>query len=153
MRRFSALLMATGLVACGGGDNAADDVVEVEGVPAGIALADVAGSWNLTGTPEMEPFTPTSIAYSMTATDSAYGWTFTFPEQDPLDIRIIAVEGDSIVVEAGPFESVIRDGVMVSTRTVMRLEDGMLVGTFLATYETDPVETLAGTVEGTRAMP
>jgi len=153
MRRFSALLMATGTVACGGGEKAADDVVEVEGVPAGVALADVAGSWNLTGTPEMEPFTPTSIAYSMTATDSEYGWTFTFPEQDPLDIRIIAVEGDSIVVEAGPFESVIRDGVMVSTRTVMRLEDGMLVGTFLATYETDPVETLAGTVEGTRAMP
>ena len=96
---------------------------------------------------------PTPISYSVTATDNEMGWAITFPEREPLEIRILAVEGDSIIGEAGPFESLIREGVMVSTRTVMRLEDGMLVGTFLATYQTDPVETMAGTFEGTRAMP
>lgn len=151
MRRLSVLLVVAGLVACGGGDNDADDAADVEGMPAGIDLADVAGTWNLTAIPEME--NAPSLAYSMTATDSEYGWTITFPERDPMDIRIIAVEGDSIISEAGPFESLIREGVMVSTRTVTRLENGMLVGTFLATYETDPVETMDGTFEGTREMP
>ncbi len=151
MRRFSALLVATGLVACGGGDYAAEDAANVEGMPAGIALADVAGTWNLTGTFATEE--PTVINYSIVATDSETGWTLLLPNRGPIEIRIVAIDGDSIVGESGPFHSIIRDGVMVTTRTVLRLQGDMLVGTLDATYDTDPVEMVAGTFEGTRAMP
>lgn len=151
MRRFFTLLVATGLVACGGGDYPADDEAGAEGMPAGIELADVAGTWNLTAIVDLADATP--MTYSVTATDTDTGWTMTLPERDPLEIQILAIEGDSIVSQTGPFESLVREGVMVSTRTVMRLQDGMLVGTFVATYETDPVETMAGTFEGTRAIP
>ena len=65
----------------------------------------------------------------------------------------MAIDGDSIVGESGPFHSIIRDGVMVTTRTVLRLQGDMLVGTLDATYDTDPVEIVTGTFEGTRAMP
>ncbi len=147
MRRFSALLVATGLVACGGGDYAAD----AEGMPAGIALADVAGTWNLTGTLATE--VPTVINYSVVATDSETGWTLMLPNRPPIEIRIVAIDGDSIVGESGPFQSLIRDGVMVTTRTVLRLQGDMLVGTVDATYDTDPVQMVPGTFEGTRAMP
>lgn len=151
MRRFSALLVATGLVACGGGDYAAEDAAEAEGMPAGIALAEVAGTWNLTGTFATEE--PTVIEYSVVATDSETGWTLNLPNRDPIEIRIVVVDGDSIVGESGPFQSILRDGVMVTTRTVLRLQGDMLVGTLDATYDTDPVEMVAGTFEGTRAMP
>ena len=76
MRRFSALLVAAGLVACGGGDYAADDEAAVEGMPAVIDLADVAGTWNLTAIADIAG--PTPITYSVTATDNDMGWTITF---------------------------------------------------------------------------
>ena len=148
MRRFSALLVAAGLIACGGGDYAADDA---DGMSAGIALADVAGTWNLTGTLATEE--PTVIEYSVVATDSETGWLLNLPDRDPIEIRIVTVDGDSIVGESGPFESIIRDGVMVTTRTVLRLHGEMLMGTLDATYDTDPVTMVPGTFEGTRAMP
>jgi hypothetical protein len=42
---------------------------------------------------------------------------------------------------------------MVTTRTVLRLQGEMLMGTLDATYDTDPVQMVPGTFEGTRAMP
>lgn len=147
MRRFS-LLLGFLVLGCGGGDS---DSADAAGMPAGIELADVAGTWDLTGTLATEE--PTVINYSMVATDSETGWILNLPNRDPIEIRIVAVDGDSIVGEAGPFESILRDGVMVSTRTVLRLQEGTLVGSLMATYETDPIETLAGTFEGSRAMP
>ena len=149
MRRFSALLIAAGLIACGG--DAYDDA-DADGMAAGIALADVAGTWNITGTLATAE-EPTVVDYTVVATDNESGWTSSLPNRDPINLTILAVEGDSIIFEAGPFESIIQEGVMVTTRTVLRLQDGMLVGTVVATYDTDPVQTVPGTFEGTRAMP
>jgi hypothetical protein len=146
MRRFSTLLLASALMACGGADYADD----TEEMTAGIALADVAGTWNITGTLATGE-EPTVVNYTVLATDNEYGWTSSLPNRDPVDVRVLAVEGDSIVVEVGPFESVLRKGVMVTTRSVIRHHDGMLVGSVVATYDLDPVETVAGTFEGTRA--
>jgi len=146
MRRFSALLIAAGLIACGG--DAYDDV---DGMAAGIALADVAGTWNLTGTLATEE--ATVIEYSVVATDSETGWLLNLPDRDPIEIRIVAIDGDSIVGESGPFPSILREGVLVTTRTVLRLHGEVLVGTLDAIYDTDPIQTVPGTFEGTRAMP
>jgi hypothetical protein len=148
MRRFSALLVAAGLIACGG--DAYDDA-EVDGMATGITLTDVAGTWNLTGTLATEE--ATVIKYSVVATDSETGWLLNLPDRDPIEIRIVAIDGDSIVGESGPFPSILREGVMVTTRTVLRLQGEMLMGTLDATYDTDPVQMVPGTFEGTRAMP
>jgi hypothetical protein len=56
-----------------------------------------------------------------------------------------------MVAEAGPYESVLRSGVAVVTRTVNRLEGGRLVGTFMARYATNIVDSvLRGRTEGSR---
>jgi hypothetical protein len=148
MRRLP-LFLGLLVVGCGGAEYDAADA-DAEGMVAAIALADVAGTWNLTGTLATEE--PTIVNYSVIATDSESGWVINLPGRDPVDLRIVAVDGDSIVAEAGPFESILRDGVMVTTRTVIRLQDGMLVGVLMASYDTDPAETVPGTFEGTRAM-
>jgi hypothetical protein len=88
----------------------------------------------------------------MVATADTSGWTMTGPKGKPVPVRVVAVAGDSIVTEAGPFESFIRKGVQVTTRTVSRLQDGKLVGTIEAHYATksgDSVSTRRS--EGTRA--
>ena len=40
-----------------------------------------------------------------TATADTSGWTLTFPNRKPVPVRVVAVDGDSIVTEAGPYES------------------------------------------------
>jgi hypothetical protein len=67
---------------------------------------------------------------------------------------VLLVDGDSVVAEAGPFESALRPGVMVTTHTVARLEGDMLTGTLVAHYGgTGPDSVLRGRIQGTRKTP
>jgi hypothetical protein len=115
-----------------------------------ISLADVAGRWNLRSVPETGDTTP--ITSQINATADTSGWTMTLPNRQPVATRVIVVAGDSIVTETGPFESVLRRGVQVTTRTTMRLRDGRLVGSTTARYSTTgPDSVLRLRVEGARA--
>jgi hypothetical protein len=114
--------------------------------PAPISLADVAGKWTMRTMPENSD--TTLITYELVA-DSA-GWTFNFPKRKPVKAKVSA-SGDSIVADAGPYESVLRKGIQVTTHGVLRLKDGKLEGTTVAHYKTtkpDSVRTLR--VEGTK---
>lgn len=118
--------------------------------PAGtVSLADFAGTWNATTYLESGD----TVEYTMTATASPDGWMIDLPERDPMPMRIIAVAGDSVVSEVGPYESILREGVMVTVRSVSRMQDGGMVGTMEAIYATEEGETVVnGTMEGTRGM-
>lgn len=146
MRRTVALFTAVLLLACGGGREYADDAAAADAA-AEISLAEVAGTWDVMAMPETGD--AAEIPIQIMATDMVTGWMIDLPNRDPMELRVIAVDGDSIVTENGPYESILREGVLVSLRSVMRLEDGMLKGTFVATYQTEPVETMAGTLLGT----
>lgn len=114
-----------------------------------IALADVAGKWNVRGTPEDSD--STIVTYELVATPEASGWVINFPNRAPIDVRVVSVAGDSIVTESGPYESVLRKGVQVTTRVVSRLQDGKLVGTTVARYATTGADSvLRIRFEGTR---
>jgi hypothetical protein len=66
-------------------------------------------------------------------------------------VTVILVDGDSVVSELGPFESVLRPGIMVTTRAVTRLQGDMLTGTFVGRYATDAADSvLNGRLQGTR---
>jgi hypothetical protein len=144
------------LVACAKADqDAATDtatgMTEMATTPT-ISLADVAGKWNVTAKPESGTDT-TSTLYTLTATSETTGWTITFPNRpQPVALRIVAVEGDSIVTEAGPFESVRRKGVQVTTRQVLRKVGDRLVGSTRARYASAGADTvLILRTDGTRA--
>ena len=117
-----------------------------------ISLASVAGTWNVVSTPTSGSDT-SSTRYVLTATADSTGWSFMFPNRPtPIPMRIVSVDGDSVVGEAGPFESARRKGVQVSTRLVMRMDGDRLMGSTHARYRTtgaDSVLTLD--IVGTRA--
>ncbi len=72
-------------------------------------------------------------------------------DRDPVE-AVVTTSDDSIIVEAGPFESVRRPGVMTRTTSAFRLEGDRLVGTTVAHYETSDADSvLRLRVEGTRA--
>jgi hypothetical protein len=154
MRAFTSCCISLLLIGCGKPadkpeDAAVGEAAAMEEAPAGISLADLAGTWNIRSTVDGSDKV---ITYDLVATGDQSGWTLKLPGRDPIPLRV-AVEGDSIVCESGSFESVLRKGVQVkSSRVVARLQDGRLVGTTTATYEGQGADSMVHlTLEGTRA--
>ncbi len=116
-------------------------------VPEPVRLADVAGVWTLKG---MSPTGDSLLSYTITATADTTGWTITLPGRKPMALKVW-VAGDSIVTDAGPFESVLRPGVKVSTHAVMRISGDKMTGTTTAHYQTTGADSVATLLaEGTR---
>ena len=115
-----------------------------------ISLADLAGRWNVAATPVSGD--TTSTRYVLTATGDTTGWTITFPNRDPIPMRVVAVAGDSVELTAGPYESVRRRGIQVTTHSILRKEGDRLVGVTHASYATSGADSaLTLRTEGTRA--
>ena len=118
--------------------------------PAPIALADVAGKWNVRAVPESGDTTPTMSVITMSGDTT--GWTMAFEGRPPVALRVVSVGGDSIATESVPYSSARRKGVMVVTRTVLRREGDRLVGRSVARYDTKGADSmLVLRTEATRA--
>jgi hypothetical protein len=114
-----------------------------------ISLAAIAGKWRLR---TMDEAGGNVVESELTATADSSGWTLTRPNRQTLPVRVVAVSGDSIITEAGPYESALRKGVQVRARTVLRLQEGKLVGTTEARYTMSGGDSVARRpTEGTRA--
>lgn len=140
MRRLALLCSAILFVACTKAENPPADTgmavapEPAPAPPAPISLAAVAGKYDVTG--KNEAGDSTLVTYVLTATADTTGWSITFPNRKPIPLRIVSVAGDSIVMDGGPYESAIKKGIMVTTNTVQRLENGKLVGRTVAHYAT-----------------
>jgi len=147
MRRVAALCCAAVLVACSKPENKPAE--EAAAPPTHrVSLADVAGHWTMKAMNEARD--TTLVTYTMNATADTAGWTITFPNRSPIPIRVSSTDA-GLVVDAGPYASVLRRGVQVSTHGVMRLEDGKLVGTTIAHYTVTTADSVRRIVtEGTR---
>lgn len=150
---FAVCVSVIVLAGCAKKDDAAVDTMASDTAaapaPAAINLADVAGRWNVRAVPATGDTTPTNSVITATATTS--GWTITFPGRAPIPMRI-TVDGDSIMSEAGPYPSVRRKGLQVTTNGVMRLQGGNLVGRTTAHFQTKAADSvLVLNTTGTRA--
>jgi hypothetical protein len=115
------------------------------------SLANLAGTWVITAIAESSD--SVLITYELNATATSDGWTSTLPGREPMPLRVILVDGDSVVAEAGPFDSALRPGAMVTTRTVVRPQGEMLTGTIVAHYGTDGADSVqTSRLHGTRKM-
>jgi hypothetical protein len=158
MRRFALFCCAAILVGCARSEKrTADDRIGMDtaavapAAPAAspaISLADVAGKWKIRTTDEAGG---TPVETELKATADTSGWTLAAPNRKPIPVRVIAVAGDSIVSESGPYESFILKGTQVTTRAIYRLQGGKLVGTTEARYALKGRDSVARRpTEGTR---
>jgi len=147
MRRTCAVLGIAVLFGCGPKEEPAADTAATAIAPT-ISLADVAGTWTLRTMGENSD--SVLVTSEMTATADPSGWVQLLPGRPPTPIRV-RVDGDSIMTETGPFDSVLRPGTQVSTNGVYRLVDGMLRGSLVAHYVTAGADSVVRLrVEGTR---
>jgi hypothetical protein len=158
MRPFALLACAAVLAGCTKPEDrsvGAGTTTDTMAAPAGegaaaatISLGDVAGTWTVRSTDERGG---TPIETELRATSDTSGWTMVGPDKKPIPVRVVTVAGDSFVTEAGPYESFIRKGVQVRTRTVYRLQGDKLVGTTEARYKIGGRDSVAQrSNEGTR---
>jgi hypothetical protein len=123
---------------------------EAPAAPAPLALADIAGKWSVRTMAETGD--SVLVTYELVASSDTSGWTLNFPKRKPIPMHVVAVAGDSVVTEAGPFESALRKGIKVSVQNVTRLQDGKMVGTTIAHYATSGADSVRNLrFEGTRA--
>jgi hypothetical protein len=157
--RIAICCSAAVLVACAKKDNAAIDTTASSSAsstttapapgPAPVNLADFAGKWDVRSVPVSGDTTPTT--YVLTATSGTTGWTIKFPGRAPVAARI-TVAGDSVEIDAGPYLSVRRKGVTVTTNGGLRVKNGSLVGTNTAHYKVKTADSvLVLNTTGTRA--
>ena len=151
MRRILLSLALVGVAACAKKDSppAADSSAMTTPPAPTMNLANMAGTWNMQVMPQDRD--TVLLNYVITATGTTEGWTLTFPGRDPIPMRITQVAGDSIVSDAGPYESALRKGVQVNTTTVNRMQGNTLVGTTVARYTAGPDTVLYLRQRGTKA--
>ena len=153
MRRFAFFCCGAILLGCGKSEvpPARDTTAMAPAAPesrAAISLADIAGKWRMRSTDEAGG---NVVESELTATADTSGWTVTRPNGKTLPVRIVSVGGDSIMTEAGPYESALRKGVPVRSRMVLRVQEGKLVGTTEARYSLSGGDSVARRpAEGTR---
>ena len=115
-----------------------------------LALADLAGKWNMRSVPESGTDT-TATVYVLNATADTSGWSLEFPNgtKTPLAVH---PGGDSLHLVSGTYASPRRKGVKVKTESTWRLQGDKLVGVVIARYQTTgPDSVLRLRSEGTKA--
>ena len=133
----AALLLALPIVfACTSKDGPPADTSALAVVPdaADAAPVNYAGNWTVTVMPADKD--SVVLTYDLVTTADRTGWKMTLPGREVMEPRVVHMDNDSVVVENGPYSSALRKNVMVSTRSVMRMEADKLVGTTVARYDT-----------------
>lgn len=115
--------------------------------PTPITLADLAGTWKFRSVPQSGTDT---TATEFTLTSAGDKWTQSYSTGLKVPTHV-SVSGDSVITDAGPFASVRRKGLQVTTHGVFRKEGDRLVGTTTAHYRTKGADSvLVLRTEGTR---
>lgn len=99
--------------------------------PAPLAMSDIAGKWTVT---TKSAVGDTALAtYELTIDPDPAKTTVKFANRPVMPGRI-SIAGDSVILDFGPFESVLRKGVQVTSHNVSRLQNGKLVGSAVGHY-------------------
>jgi hypothetical protein len=147
MKRLTAILCTALIAACGSAETEGGATEDMAAEAPSMTLADVAGSWSLA---IMVDGTEEPVLSTMTGSADGSDWVLILPDRDPIGVQV-SIVGDSLIGVAEQYESVLREGVMVTVRTAMVMMDGQLHGNMEATYVTaDGEEVVPGTLHATR---
>ena len=152
MSRAALLLIVPLVVGCSKKEAApADTASQVADTPVAAAPApmNVAGTWNIKVMPEGKD--TTLLSYPLVATNEKTGWKMTLPNRSAMTPTVSWMDNDSIVLENGPYKSVLRKDVMVTTHSTMHMEGDKLIGKTIAHYKTKNADSVVMLrTEGTR---
>lgn len=97
-----------------------------------LTLAAVAGEWR--GAFTIGPADSAIATFVLTATPDGRQWTLLLPGHEPHPTRVVAIAGDSVVTETGPYASTRLPGQTVTTRMTCHVSGDVMSGSFWAHY-------------------
>lgn len=147
MRRLALLGCALTLVGCAKREAAPAADTMAAAPAAMLSPADVAGNWTIKVMGQGSD--SVLVTYDMMASNTAEGWTVTLPNRPAMTPKV-QFSGDSVIIDLGPYESVLRKGVQVTTHSVARMMGGKMMGTAVAHYSAGPDSVRMLRSEGTR---
>ena len=127
---------------------AAKPAAQTTAPAAGLKPADVAGTWSFESSVKNTAGQDTVVTSEVTVSADAKTWVTHLAGRDPIPTRIVAMAGDSVVTESGPFASVARPGQKVRTVEVFHFKGNDAWGTIEARYSNRDV--VKGTMKGKR---
>jgi hypothetical protein len=152
--RVSSYVVLLALVGCGTKEKApeatpaAEPAVPVVAPPPAFSLADAAGTWTYVA--RSATGDTVLVTAELTATADTSGWMLTFPKRPPLPMKV-TVSGDSVITSVGPYSSVLRKGVTVTTEGSARMVNGKLIGRSTAHYSVTTADSVRALItEATR---
>ena len=107
--------------------------------PTATTRGSFAGVWDVSVMPEGSDSVATTHVLNVSDTSA---WVLEFSDRPSTPLRITGMSGDTVMAEAGPFESGVRRGVQVRTTNSYWLQDGKVMGRTTARYETTGSDTL-----------
>jgi hypothetical protein len=149
MRNVFLLLSALTVVSCGRGDNeVAPDSPAAAAIPGALSFADLVGRWSIRLLDENGD--SVLATYELNATADTTSWTITPVGHEPVPLRA-TVDGDSLLIDAGPYKAMTPANVNMTTHGVSRLEGEELVGTYVSQFALPGGDSVTrGRLRGTR---
>lgn len=148
MSRAALIFVLPVLFACSKTETPAADTTAAAPAAAPAPM-NVAGNWSVKVMPADKD--TVLLTYTMVATNDKTGWKLTLPNRPTMEPRMVSMDNDSIVLDNGPYESVLRNKVKVWTHSSMHMEGDKLVGTTAAHYDKKgPDSVVMLRTEGTR---
>lgn len=160
MSRVAPLVLASlamTLVACAKSETRTDSAAGTAGATTAaapatpattVSLAQIEGTWQ--GKSMSETSDSALSTWTLDAPSDTTKWITTFSNGLKVPVHIVAVAGDSVVSQMGPYKSPSRKGEMVNARIVTRLQGEKIVGTFETRPVAKPDSVTRGRLEGTR---
>ena len=127
---------------------AAKPAAQAPAAAAGLKASDVAGTWAFENSVKTTAGQDTVVTSEVTISADGKTWVTHLAGRDPIPARIVAMAGDSVVTESGPFQSVARPGQKVRTVEVFHFKGNDAWGTIEAHYSNR--EVVKGTIKGKR---
>src|SRR5262249_8889829 len=130
--RWATILLAVSVMSAAAQQAPASKPAAKAAKPA-AAMKGAAGDWN--GKSMIGAEDSVVGTYTWTIAADSKSATIKFPNRDALEARVVAMGGDSIVTEVGPYPSIVRPGETVNLlRTVGHVKGNSMTGTFEAHY-------------------
>ena len=116
--------------------------------PVTLTLADFAGRWTIQFLSNVSD--SVLATYELNAIGDSAAWTLQPPGSEPIPVGT-AVQGDSLLFDAGTYKSSVPPSIEITTHGAGRLEGGRLVGWFESRYAKAVGDTVVrGRLRGTR---
>jgi hypothetical protein len=115
---------------------------------ANVSLAQMIGTWHGKSMPEHKD--TVLGTWTLQAPADSSKWTVTMSNGQTIPLHVVAIAGDSVVSQLGPYKNAANDGQVETIRSVTRIRADKIVGIAETRLASNPDSVVRVRLEGTK---